>query len=388
MLMHLLDAFFRGETLSGMVTLVCMQGGGALSFEQSNGALQSCSYQGNSASSGGAMQLNLASQVSDTAGTFASNTAGTEGGGIANSFSTLTLSSSSFSSCSAAQSGGSLWFSNSAVGTLQNVQVQGSVVSEGNGGALFLSVSASVNVVVCVHLLLELAPYFRCDVTALLDMVHFQLSPFSWFACLSSQGGSINSCSVVTDPSKLGLGGAVYVSASSITLSGVTLQFNEATQGAGIYLVSANSVSISSCSVQSNKAQDQGGALYSVSSSVSCASSSIQQNSASNSGGAFQMIASSLTVNQGSFSSNSAGVGGAIYLDSTQVQLTGVSFSDNEATSVGGAVRSQLGSLTIGSGCSFQSNKWVQRSCPLCAHSVSGTLLTSLPSFSLPPVNG
>ena len=164
-------------------------------------------------------------------------------------------------------------------------------------------------------------------------------------------------------------GGAIYASASGITISQNTFSNNKATNGAGGSInvkgasntISNNEIKKSSSKTsggaiyidgKSNKilnnnitectAGDNGGALYLTGASATITGNKFIKNTATKLAGAAQIKTSSASIKNNEFTENSAKQsGGAAYIEGTKITLSGNTFTKNQAgsTSVGGAVR-------------------------------------------------
>lgn len=151
-----------------------------------------------------------------------------------------------------------------------------------------------------------------------------------------------------------GAGGAIYVGAGSVTVSGGSLSNNtaKAGQGGGIYSDSA-SVSVSdSARIESNTATE-GGAVYANSGGITVSGGTVESNRAvTGHGGAICAGSGNVTVSGGSVSKNTAeaGSGGAIYAVRGNVDVSGASLNENTARIDGGAVCAASGGVTVSGG--------------------------------------
>lgn len=128
------------------------------------------------------------------------------------------------------------------------------------------------------------------------------------------------------------------VSQTNVMLSGLTITQGSASMGGGIYNTPGSSLTISGCTLSNNHAQ-QGGGIYNL-------------------GAALEIVNSTLSGNK-ALDENGSGDGGAVYNNmSSNVSITGCTFSNNSATAVGGAVWTHctLGNTLTITGCSFSGN--------------------------------
>lgn len=179
----------------------------------------------------------------------------------------------------------------------------------------------------------------------------------------SNFGGAISSysitatnCAFTDNSTTSGYGGAIYAS-SAVTAKNCILSRNTASSGGAI---SSSSVTAMNCMLSRNMASD-GGAIR-ASSSVITTNCTFTENSASTSGGAIYSFSSSSSVaaTNCTFTENTSRAGGAISSASSSslvtVTATNCTFTSNSATSgSGGAISSSSTSFTVAH-CTFTGN--------------------------------
>lgn len=147
-----------------------------------------------------------------------------------------------------------------------------------------------------------------------------------------------------------GDGGAIWVGAGMLAVSGGTISNNTAASGLGgaIYTNSAT-VNISGTAGVTHNSSTSGGAIYTNSGAVSIQGGSVEENaSTTGDGGAIYSDSGAVTMSGGSLASNSsAASGGAIYANKGTVTLDGGTVDGNTAATNGGAVYAGSGSVTI-----------------------------------------
>ncbi|EAR95617.3 transmembrane protein, putative (macronuclear) [Tetrahymena thermophila SB210] len=165
----------------------------------------------------------------------------------------------------------------------------------------------------------------------------------------SSNGGSIyiqgstlglDTCTF-TGITSQGQGGAIYSDTSILTIKGSTFtQCQSIGQGGTIYATKSQ-INLDSTSIVSSSSQNYGGAISAVSNSIfTCNKCTFNQNKALNGGALYLKNSfSSSDIESSTFSQNTAyGSGGALMLDSSDIQVQGTKFMQNQAGH-GGAIR-------------------------------------------------
>ncbi|HPT11473.1 MAG TPA: right-handed parallel beta-helix repeat-containing protein [Bacteroidales bacterium] len=143
----------------------------------------------------------------------------------------------------------------------------------------------------------------------------------------SSAASTISYCTVErgkrTDAKLGSMGGGLYLSNSSTTVSNTTVRYCTAIKGGGIYVAAGHSPVITACLFQGNSASETGGAVYVSSSATPVISDDIfnanSTTSATYQGGALASISASPSVVNCVFAYNTATVatGNAIYLENS-----------------------------------------------------------------------
>lgn len=173
-------------------------------------------------------------------------------------------------------------------------------------------------------------------------------------------GGKIDDCSAE-------VGGAVHVKGESnttdyFTMTGGTLSNNSATKaGGGAVYVETGSVKITNGTMTANSAAN-GGAVYVHGGAFNMDNGTITSNTATGNGGAVYMDGGNFTMKNGQINSNEANNGGAVYMASTNAELTMTSGTMKENKALlnkaqsdldlaggdGGAIFAMGGTLYIG----------------------------------------
>jgi hypothetical protein len=166
--------------------------------------------------------------------------------------------------------------------------------------------------------------------------------PFRHNASGSGSGSGTSTSGTGPNPGSA-VGGSIYVSKGSVSITGNRIEHNRAsTAGGGI--ANAGNVAVTSSTIANNSASEGGGIANAGTMTVH--SSKLSANSAAYGGAVINF--SRLSIANSTMDRNSASQGGAIYNDSGgTVQLSHVSLQSNVA-SFGGAIFNQQGALTIG----------------------------------------
>ena len=165
------------------------------------------------------------------------------------------------------------------------------------------------------------------------------------------QGGSVTGNTAVTS------GGGIYVNTgagNSLTATGTSITNNTAGQdGGGIY--ASGPVSLMGVNLSNNTAtQGGGGGMFATAATASLADSTVGGNQSTGSGGGLAVISSQLTVSRSTFSTNRShagaltGLGGGIFMSSSSGSLTNSTLAGNSADS-GGGLYTASSSLSVGS---------------------------------------
>ena len=169
---------------------------------------------------------------------------------------------------------------------------------------------------------------------------------------VSISGGTIQNC-------KAELGGAVYMTAGTVNLSGTgkiknckstgNTEKNIEAQGGAIYLqkgtVNVSGGEISECSAE------KGAAVYMQDGEMSVSDGSIKNNTADQLGGGAYISSGNMSVSSGDFTSNNAQNGAGVYLAGGNLNVNGNgTFNLNKASENGGAAYLANGILTVNGG--------------------------------------
>lgn len=191
------------------------------------------------------------------------------------------------------------------------------------------------------------------------------------FMYVTNSTVSINGTSVIgdlNDSSKgnTAVGGAgIYASSNSnIVLSGVNFGYNTSTgSGGAIYIYQSASFTAENCIIEHNSA-NYGGAVIVYGAEATFEHCSFSNNTASSWGGAFYIregagdnpFSSLISVITCSFDNNTSNYGGAIYLNTNcRLSISNSTFSNNSALS-GGAIFNSSGNSFIINGSVFNGN--------------------------------
>jgi predicted outer membrane repeat protein len=157
-----------------------------------------------------------------------------------------------------------------------------------------------------------------------------------------SEAPAVISGSTFEGNSSESVGGAIYTD-DDLTMSTSSFQTNESPYGAGLYLDDAAG-DIETTDFSENTASNAGGAIRwrddTFAENLTISESSFSMNSCGDDGGAIAVYAgATITIADTSFAENTGAEGGALYLDTVNVELDGTTFSANNGTSSGGAIR-------------------------------------------------
>ena len=143
--------------------------------------------------------------------------------------------------------------------------------------------------------------------------------------------------STFTDNSATADGGAIYTSTATVT--GSTFTNNDAVAGGAIYAYTT--VTVTDSTFTNNTATVAGGAI--VATTVTVTDSTFTDNDAAYYGGAIYTATTAVT--RSTFTNNTANYGGAIYAGGTAT-VTDSTFTSNSATTDGGAIIAGSGTIT------------------------------------------
>ena len=139
-------------------------------------------------------------------------------------------------------------------------------------------------------------------------------------------------------------GGGIYVQRGAPDLRYLKLLYNKAEQGAGIYLNDSDA-DFTSSRIQGNEAIRGGGMMIRGPSTITLHSLQFVENMASQIGGGID--GKRITAEKLRFTRNSAGKGGAISVEDSYLYLKLCLFRDNNATQLGGAIKTYNSHFTI-----------------------------------------
>ena len=359
--------------------------GGAIHANNAKLSVTGVTFSGNSsAKDGGAINIGNGQNYKEADVnkfenvTFTNNTAGSAGGAVVCHGYALTVKNTNFSGNSAAANGGALYTGSSCIVTMTSdngakfennfsgtVAEDGTVTTTGNGGAHCVG-SGTVNV-----------------------------TGYTFDGNRASQGGAVkfNNAAITatyadctfTRNEATENGGAIYNQSNSTAENAITFTScafggagtesdayalgNKAVRGGAIYNVAsqlkldADTTKYTTAALfQGNKATDNGGAIYMNAGKLDVSGYSFTSNNAKNYGGAIAHTddknAVEMDILNCTFASNSTNVnhGGAIYhYKKDIIEITGTNFNGNSANGHGGAICSEGGTLTVAN-CDFTNN--------------------------------
>ncbi len=168
---------------------------------------------------------------------------------------------------------------------------------------------------------------------------------------------TFNNNSVTGDGASNGLGGSLYISSSSssVTLTDVTIQTSTAVSGGGLY--NNGTINATNLTFTDNDATS-GGAFYNSGTATVEGQSAARRNDATSSGGGFyNATGATLTLISSELSNNTATNGAGIY-NAGILQLTDTDLgSGNNATAAGGGLyNSNTGQATLSRSAAFQND--------------------------------
>ena len=208
----------------------------------SGGTISGCS-----AGAGGGLYATNSSKITITGGTISGCTAAENGGGLyATNSSTITISGGTISKCTApAHNGGGLYATNQSTVTISGGTISG---CEGVWGGGLYADNSTVTITD--------GTISRCKVGAGGGLFATNSSK------ITIRGGTISECSTTLDSGK---GGGLYAENSTITISGGTIENNEAARGGGVALTDSTVTDeqpIRNWMVVGNKAYKTGGGIW------------------------------------------------------------------------------------------------------------------------------
>lgn len=159
-------------------------------------------------------------------------------------------------------------------------------------------------------------------------------------------GGSISGNKAID-----GLGGAIYLDGGDATISGGTIELNEALNGGGAYLA-GGTLNISSGTFKGNIATHNGGGAYVSGGNINMSGGSFERNKAGIDGGGVAVFAGNFNISSGTIGgkdlANNATNGGGVYVSGGNVLIYGSgTISHNTAEENGGGVYVANGNVTM-----------------------------------------
>lgn len=180
--------------------------------------------------------------------------------------------------------------------------------------------------------------------------------------CLSDPKGEVTISGGIIKQSNAARGGAVYMTAGTVTLSGDAViqncqalgnsEKNIKAQGGAIYLDNGT-VNISNGKLLANKATD-GAGVYMNGGSLNVSGGTIAQNESTEIGGGAYVQSGTITMTGGTIgeenASNKAAKGAGVYIAGGTLNVNGGTIQKNEATEAGGGAYLASGDLNISAG--------------------------------------
>ena len=179
-------------------------------------------------------------------------------------------------------------------------------------------------------------------------------------------GGEIDFTDVTFSVNEAGAeGGAIYAYNGVVNLDNATFTSNESNTDGGAVYLNGTALSVTGCAFNLNSA-DSGGGVASLNADVEISGSTFQENEATSSsggGGALRTSACDLSLHDSQFVQNTATYGGAVHASEGLVEIASCEFISNEAI-LGASSGSTGGGLLINdveagssvTGCQFTGN--------------------------------
>jgi predicted outer membrane repeat protein len=186
----------------------------------------------------------------------------------------------------------------------------------------------------------------------LTDVVVTDVSGSSNGQCVAISGASdvaMTDVTLTNCDTTWGYGGAIYVSASSLSLTSSSVSSSYAYQGAAIYATTGAAVTITDSTLSSNEAYDTGGAVWLSSSTLDSARATISSNkSTTNDAAGVYGYLATWTDEDSVLDGNSVpSCGTAAWLSTSTFTGTGTSFTSNAAGDCGGAIRGYYTNVSL-----------------------------------------
>ena len=226
---------------------VSMNDGGGLYADNSTINITGGTISGCEGRWGGGLYATNSSKITITGGTISGCTAAENGGGLyATNSSTITINTGTISGCRAVDNGCGLYATNSSEITISGGTISGCTGLRGGGLYAHNSTVTITDGTIS-----------ECTVGAGGGLYATNSSK------ITIRGGTISECSTTLDSGK---GGGLYAENSTITISGGTIENNEAARGGGVALtdstVKKDEKPIRNWTVVGNKAYKTGGGIW------------------------------------------------------------------------------------------------------------------------------
>jgi hypothetical protein len=319
---------------------------------------------------GGAIVADRETTLLITSSTFTNCSATAYGGAIAAHSSDIQITSSTFTNCSATMDGGSIYvWDGGALTILSSIFSNCSASHE--GGAIYAELPLRVTsstftncsamyggaIITSTDTTISSSTFSNCSastggaISAVGGGTTVTITSSTFSNCSASDGGAIFSGSDILNVSSSafsncsanGIGGAIYTS-SNLTVSSSSFANCSATDNGGA-IIAGSSTTIVSSTFSDCSTSSRGGAIL-VSGDTAISTSTFSNCSASDEGGAI-LTASSITLSFSTFSNCTAtNRGGAISSYNGPLTVTSSSFIDGSASN-GGALFTDMGTLTV-----------------------------------------
>ncbi len=330
--------------------------GGAIYLASGTGTIDDSGFYYNDADDyGGAVTLAGSTTLTINQSTFTGNKCEAYGGAIySNDSSTLTINDTDFTSNTATYSGGAIMSINTAL-TINDSNFYSNTATVTAGGAIYYQATSTNGSLAITRS--NIGAEDNGNTAGHLGGGIYIVSMDGGDISIADSTISYNSASETDN----GYGGGIYLyfttsSTETVTISDTDISYNTATvDGGGIYVYDVdNTLTITGSTINYNEAETgSGGGIYIYSGDVSISDqSTLSYNTAYLNGGAIYVSSSStLTTNIVTISYNTAGnvyssgLGGGIYSEGT-LNLTNTTLAYNTAYGNGGGIYT-TGNLTI-----------------------------------------
>lgn len=324
---------FEGNAISGTLTncqfINCDTRNGTINTVNTDLTLTGCTFTDNSAQFiGGGIRI-MGGNVSFDQCTFTGNQASI--GGAIDANGTITVTDCIFTGNSCTNRSGALTFYN-ATATVSGCTFDNNS-SQNEGGA------------VC-----------NLGSTTLMDDCDFTGNTASVRGgAIYKQSGDLTLTNCTFDSNDCPDGGAIYNQFNSLIIDGATFDSNTSTDQGGAIHTNSATLDLTGCSFTGNTATTEGGALYDELSDVTIFGCTFSASDAGD-GGAIYHDQNLLTIDGATFTTNTTGNRGAsIYSNDGTLTCTDSEFSGNTASNYSGGIFADYGAVDI-SGCTFTGN--------------------------------